>query len=89
MKSLSRVQLFATQWTVAHHAPLSMGFSRQEYCSGLPFPSTEDLPHPDLTAAMLSPSQIPAPQNTWEIMKRFLLFLDTIFRVMCYAVIDN
>ena len=35
----SRVQLFATLWTVAHQVPLSMGFSRQEYYSGLPFPS--------------------------------------------------
>ena len=38
-KSLSRVWLFATPWTVAHQAPLSMEFSRQEYWSGLPFPS--------------------------------------------------
>ena len=45
MKSLSRVQLFATPWTVAHQAPPSMGFSRQEYWSGLPFPSPGDLPH--------------------------------------------
>ena len=36
----------ATPWTVAHQAPLSMGFSRQEYWSGLPFPSPEDLPDP-------------------------------------------
>ena len=42
--SLSRVQLFATQWTVALQAPLSMGFSRQEYWGGLPFPSPGDLP---------------------------------------------
>ena len=35
----------ATPWTVAHQAPLSMGFSRQEYWSGLPFPSPEDLPN--------------------------------------------
>ena len=41
MKLLSRVRLFATSWTVA---PLSMGFSRQEYWSGLPFPSPRDLP---------------------------------------------
>ena len=40
---LSRVRLFATPWTVAHQAPLSMGFSRQEYCSGWPFPSPGDL----------------------------------------------
>ena len=39
MKSLSRVQFFATPWTVAHQAPLDIGFSRQEYWSGLPFPS--------------------------------------------------
>ena len=48
MKSLSRVQLFATLWTVAHQAPLSMGFSRQEYWSGLPFPSPGDLPSPGI-----------------------------------------
>ena len=39
VKLLSCVWLFATLWTVAHQAPLSMGFSRQEYWSGLPFPS--------------------------------------------------
>ena len=38
-KSLSRVRFFVTLWTVAHQAPLSMGISRQEYWSGLPFPS--------------------------------------------------
>ena len=38
-KSLSRVRLFATPWTAAHQAPLSMGFSRQEYWSGVPSPS--------------------------------------------------
>ena len=42
--SLSRVRLFATLQTVAHHAPLSMRFSRQEYWSGLPFPPPGDLP---------------------------------------------
>ena len=45
VKSLSHVQLFATPWTVAYQASPSMGFSRQEYWSGLPFPSPEDLPH--------------------------------------------
>ena len=48
MKSLSCVQLFATPWTVAHQAPLSMGFSRQEYWSGLPFPFPGDLPDPGI-----------------------------------------
>ena len=45
-KSLSRARLFATLWTVAYQAPLSMGFSRQEYWSGLPFSSPGDLPDP-------------------------------------------
>ena len=40
---LSHVWLFATPWAVAHQAPLSMGFSRQEYWSGLPFPSPGDI----------------------------------------------
>ena len=48
LKSLSRVQLFATPWTVAYQAPPSMGFSRQEYWSELPFPSPGDLPNPGI-----------------------------------------
>ena len=48
VKSLTRVRLFATPWTIAHQAPLSMGFSRQEYWSGLPFPSPGDLPDPGI-----------------------------------------
>ena len=47
-KSLSRVQLLATPWTTAYHAPPSMGFSRQEYWSGLPLPSPGDLPDPGI-----------------------------------------
>ena len=42
---LSCIWLFVTAWVVAHQAPLSMGFSRQEYWSGLPFPSPDDLPN--------------------------------------------
>ena len=48
VKLLSRVRLFATPWTVAHQAPLSMEFFRQEYWSGLPFPSLRDLPDPGI-----------------------------------------
>ena len=48
VKSLSRVQLFATPWTVAHRTPLSIGFSRQEFWSGLPFPFPGDLPDPGI-----------------------------------------
>ena len=42
------VQLFSTSWTVAHQAPLPMEFSRQEYQSGLPFPTPGNLPHPGI-----------------------------------------
>ena len=45
---ISSVQLFVTPWTVACQAPLSMEFSRQEYWSGLPFPSPVDLPDPGI-----------------------------------------
>ena len=48
VKSLSRVRLFVTPWTVAYQAPQSMEFSRQEYWSGLPFPSPGDLPDPGI-----------------------------------------
>ena len=46
VKSLSRVQLFAIPWAVTYQALLSMGFFRQEYWSGVPFPSPGDLPDP-------------------------------------------
>ena len=48
VKSCSRVRLFVTPWTIAHQAPRSMGFSRQEYWSALPFPSPGDLPDPGI-----------------------------------------
>ena len=70
VKSLSCVQLFATPWTVAYQALPSMGFSRQEYWSGLPFPSPEDLPDlgieprsPALQADAL-PSEPPGKLNS-------------------------
>ena len=48
--SFSHVQLFATPWTVAHQATVSMGFSREEYWSGLPSPPPGDLPNPGIEA---------------------------------------
>ena len=48
VKSFCRVRLFVTLWTVAHQAPPSMGFSKQEDWSGLPFPSPGDLPKPGM-----------------------------------------
>ena len=50
VKSLGRVRLFATPWTVAYQVPPSMGFSRQEYWSGVPLPSQGDLPDPGIEA---------------------------------------
>ena len=52
-QSLSHVQLFATPWTVACQAPLSMGFFRQEYWSGLPFPPPGGLPNPGIEPVSL------------------------------------
>ena len=53
VKLLNRVQLFATPWAVAYQAPVSMGFSRQEYWSGVPFPSPGDLPTQGLNLHLL------------------------------------
>ena len=54
LKSFSHVQLCVTPWTVACQAPLSKGFPRQEYWSGLPFPSPGDLPDPGLKSMSLA-----------------------------------
>ena len=51
---LSRVHLFVTPWPVAHQAPLSMEFPRQEYWSGLPFPTPGDLPNPGVEPVSLA-----------------------------------
>ena len=61
---LSYVQLFVTLWAVAHQAPLSMGFSRQEYWSGLPFFSSGDLPNPGIKLISLAP---PGKQITLKL----------------------
>ena len=53
LSHFSHVQLFATPWTVARQAPLSMGFSRQEYWSELSFPSLGDLPNPGIEPGSL------------------------------------
>ena len=56
-KSLSRVQLFATLWTVAHQAPLSMGFSCHDYWCGLLFPPPGDLPNTGIEPlSLMSPA---------------------------------
>ena len=60
LSHFSHVQLFATLWNVAYQAPLSMGFSRHEYWSGLPFFSLGDLPNPR--------SNLMTPSLTWKIL---------------------
>ena len=72
---LSCVRLFATPWTTAHQAPLPMGFPRQEYWRGLPFPSPGDPPNPEiepmspaLAGGFFSPKPpgSPTERNTWH-----------------------
>ena len=71
---LSCVQLFAAPWTVAHQAPISMEFSRQEYWSGLPFPTLGDCPY-SRSSSHFEPSSLASPaleggffttSATWE-----------------------
>ena len=78
VQSLRRVRLFATPWTVAHQAPLSMGFSRQEHWSGLPFTSPGDLPNPGFKPASLTSNlhwqtgSLPL-SDTWEALRMAIL----------------
>ena len=70
LSCFSCVWLFATLWTVAHQAPLSMGFSRQEYWSGLPCSSLGDLPDPGIKPASLTSPALAGgfftTSTTWE-----------------------
>ena len=73
LSHFSRVQLFVTPQTVAHQALLTMGFSRQEYCSGLPFPPSGDLPNPGIKPISF-PSSVLADMffntsATWEALR--------------------
>ena len=85
MKLLSRVQLFATPWTVTYQAPLSMGFYRQEYWSGLPFPSPGNLPNPGiepgspaLQAEALPSERAGKPRLDIDSIKKQSLDLNTV-----------
>ena len=61
MAAAAAIRLLATPWAVACQAPLSMGFSRQEYWSGLPFPSPEHIPDPGIKPAFLGSSLLVTP----------------------------
>ena len=80
LSHFSRVQLFVVLWTIARQASLSMGFSRQEYWSGLPFPLPGDLPNPGIKpASLISPALVGrffTPSATWEVRPYiWLLFI--------------
>ena len=79
LSCFSCVQLFAAPWTIACQGPLSMEFSRQEYWSGLPFPSPGDLPNPGI-----KPESVASPalasgfftiSNPWEVYKIGIILL--------------
>ena len=74
VKSLSRVRLFATPQTVACQAPLSMGFSRQECWSGLPFPSPGDIPDPGIEpeSPPLQADALPWEPNESQFLGRLI-----------------
>ena len=73
LSHFSRVQLFVTPWTVARQAPLSMGFPRQEYWSGLLFPPPGDLPDPGIEpSSLMSPAlagRFFTTSATWEALR--------------------
>ena len=71
VSALSRVQLFATPWTVARQAPLSMGSSRQEYWSGLPCPPPGGLPDPGIKLASLMSPALAAVSDFCTIQRAF------------------
>ena len=79
LSRFSRVQLFATLWTVAPQAPLSMGFSRLEYWCGLPCPPPGDRPNPGIKPMSLMPPALTGgfftTSATWEAIKVQLLLL--------------
>ena len=70
VKSLSRVRLFATPRTVAYQAPQSMEFSKQEYWSGLPFPSPGDLPNPGIEPGSPALQANALPIEYYSVIKK-------------------
>ena len=96
VKSLGCVRPFSTPWTIAYQAPLSMGFSRQEYWSGLPFPSPGDLPDPGIeprSSALQSdslPSEPPGKfffgNKSYEITRVFKLYMQRLIKI-CHICI--
>ena len=78
LSHFSHIWLFVTPWTIAHQAPLSMGFSRQEYWSGLPCPPLGDLSDPGIKpTSLMSPVLTVGfftTSSTWEALYGLLIF---------------
>ena len=74
VKLLSRVWLLATPWTAAHQAPPSMGFSRQEYWSGVPLPSPRDMLGGDWSFQGVLFFKVLYPENRWTDFEKDLAF---------------
>ena len=89
MKLLSHVWLFATSWSVAYQALPSMGFSRQEYWSGLPFPSAGDLPNPGIEprspALQTDTLSSEPPGKPWTTGKSLYFHLQIILPIKCLS----
>ena len=102
VQSLRRVQLFVTLWTVAHQVPLSMGFFRKEYWSGLTFPSPGNLPDPGIeprSPALQTDTLLSEPpgkldyvdhNKLWKILKEMRIpdHLTCLLRNL-YTVLSN
>ena len=76
LSHFSRVRLFVTLWPIPCQAPLSMGFFKQEYWSGLPWPPPEDLPNPGIKPVSLTSPALAGgffnASTTWEALLDFL-----------------
>ena len=87
VKSLSRVQLFATLWTIACQVPLCLGFFREEYWSGLPFPSPGDLPDPGIKpgSAALQADSLPSepPGKPFLLKQNSVVLITQTFSGPC------
>ena len=85
LSRFSRVQLFATLWTAAHQAPLSMDFSRREYWSGLPCPPPGDLPNPGIEPASLAfpalADRFFTASTTWEAPLKCMCIFRSEFKM--------
>ena len=86
---LSHVRLFATPWTVAHQSPLSMGFCRQEYGGGLPFPSPGDLPSPGTEPASPESTVLQADSLPGEALYNLICAVWLVLNVQLRPALCN